>query len=131
MPDDVVADYNEAREILAVSPRSAAALLRLALQRLMPHLGVDTGSLNTDIGELVKQGLPVQIQQALDTLRVIGNNAVHPGELDLDDSSAALALFDLLNFVVEDRITRPKTVSELFAGLPEGARAAVVRRDNS
>jgi len=39
----------------------------------------------------------------MDSLRVIGNNAVHPGEMDLtDDTEAASALFNLLNFVVEE-----------------------------
>jgi hypothetical protein len=49
----------------------------------MPHLGESGKNLNTDIGNLVKEGLSVDIQQALDSLRVIGNESVHPGELDL------------------------------------------------
>ena len=131
MPEDVVADYEEARRIVLASPRAAAALLRLALQRLMPHLGANTGSLNEDIGHLVKNGLPAEVQQALDTLRVVGNNAVHPGEIDLrDDPTVAHALFDLLNFVVQDRISRPRSISGLFSSLPAAARKAVERRDS-
>jgi hypothetical protein len=130
MPDDVADDYDEARDVLNASPRAAAALLRLALQRLMPHLGVTSTNLNEDIGALVSQGLPAQVQQALDTLRVVGNNAVHPGEIDLkDDPETASALFELLNFVVEDRISRPQAISGLFASLPAGARDAVAKRD--
>src|SRR5258708_22812888 len=83
MPEDVADDYNEARAIFVSSPRSSAALLRLALQKLCKHLGEPGKDLNTDIGALVAKGLPTQIQQALDVIRVIGNNAVHPGQIDI------------------------------------------------
>ena len=131
MPDEVAADYNEARDIAARSPRGACALLRLALQKLCIELGQPGKNLNDDIGALVRdRGLPARVQQALDALRVIPNNAVHPGELDLrDDQETAQALFKTLNVIVEQLLTSEKETDALYAMLPERAREAIDRRD--
>ena len=93
-------------------------------------LGEGGKDLNKDIGSLVKKGLPLKIQQALDAVRVIGNNAVHPGELDLrDDIATANALFDLLNMIVSVMITQPKQVEAVYEKIPAGAREQIERRD--
>lgn len=130
MPDDVKADYEEARQIVGISPRGACALLRLAVQKLCADLGEQGKNIDADIAALVKKGLPVEVQEALDSLRVIGNEAVHPGELNLrDDVETATALFDLLNFVVKDRIAEPKERRRIFGLLPEKKRAAIAQRN--
>jgi hypothetical protein len=131
MPPDVRADYEEARGIVNTSPRGAVALLRLATQRLVnDHLQTEGGDLNDRIRLLVEKGLSPMIQQALDSLRVIGNEAVHPGTLDLrDDVETAASLFTLLNVIVEDRISRPKLIAEMYANLPAGKLQGIVDRD--
>jgi hypothetical protein len=130
MPDDIKDDFQEASDIVDRSPRGAAALLRLCIQKLMPSIGGKGDNLNDDIAKLVAEGLETEIQQALDVLRVIGNNAVHPGQIDLkDDKATALSLFALLNHIVERRIAAPKRIKELFAGLPPKAREAIEKRD--
>ena len=132
MPDDVKEDYLEARSIVVASPRGACGLLRLAVQTLMPHFGTKGKDLDDDIGQLVEQGLRVGIQKALDSLRVIGNDAVHPGVLDLkDDVETATALFDALNMIVEDMITRPKAIEELYSMLPETKKEHIRERDST
>ena len=79
---------------------------------------------------MVADGLPVQIQQALDVVRVVGNNAVHPGELNKDDvDSVAIGIFHLINEIVEDRIAKPKRIAALYSKLPKGAVQAIERRD--
>jgi len=132
IPDDVKADFIEARNIVNASPRAAAALLRLALQRLMPHLEEKGENLNDDIGNLVKKGLPEKIRKALDAVRVIGNNQVHPGVIDLrDDPETATALFELLNAIIEHMISEPKKIDELYGKIPESAKKAIKKRDGT
>lgn len=132
LPDDAKAIYDEASAILNRSPKGAAALLRLAIQLLCKHLGQPGKSLNDDIAALVKEGLTPLIQQAMDTVRITGNESVHPGEIKLDDDrELALALFDFVNLIAEDRITTPKRVQEMYDRLPEGKRAQVETRDRT
>ena len=130
LPTDVTRDYSEASSVLQKSPRSAAALLRLAVQKLCVSLGEKGHDLNTDIGNLVKKGLPIKVQQALDAVRVIGNNAVHPGQLDLkDDRETATSLFRLINLITEKMIAEPREIDAVYAKLPDESRKQIEKRD--
>lgn len=132
MPEASRADYDEARTIVSASPRAAAALLRLAAQKLMVPLGEKGKSLDDDIGALVKTGLPDLVRKALDFCRVVGNNAVHPGEINIDDTpEIAHNLFHMLNYIVEDRIERPNHIEALYAKLPQGAKEAIAKGDGT
>lgn len=130
MPTDVAKTYEEARQIFEISPTASCALLRLALEKLTILLGYDKGSLDSRIGSMVGAGLSTNVQQALDVVRVIGNNAVHPGQIDLhDDRDTAAALFELINYIVERLITEPAKIGKLFSALPEKARKAIESRN--
>lgn len=130
LPDEIKADYDEARAIVNQSPRGAAALLRLSIQKLCKHLGQSGDNINSDIKALVFNGLPRTVQQALDAVRVIGNNAVHPGSIDLrDDRETATALFKLVNLITEKMITEPRQINEIYNSLPQSARDAIDKRD--
>ncbi len=130
MPQELKKDFIEARDIFNVSPRGSAALLRLVLQKLMLILGETGENINEDIKSLVSKGLPTKIQQALDYCRVIGNNAVHPSQINIDDTpEIAQVLFKMINFIIEEMITKPKELDELYNLLPESARTAIEKRD--
>jgi hypothetical protein len=130
MPEDVRLDFDEAGRIFQISPRGAAALLRLAIQKLCRELGGKGQNIDDDIAMLVKNGLDVRIQRSLDIVRVIGNESVHPGQIDLrDDVGTAEKLFVLVNIIADAMISQPKHIEEMYAGLPESKRAAIERRD--
>lgn len=130
MPDSVRTLYNEAASIYKKSPRAACALLRLAVERLCNELG-ETGKIDTMIGNLVKNGLPTTVQKALDAVRVIGNKAVHPGQIafDVDDKSTAETLMKLLNIISERLITEPKEIDGIFDALPQSVKDSIEKRD--
>jgi hypothetical protein len=130
LPPDILRDYQEAGTVLSVSPRGAAALLRLAIQKLCIGLGEKGKSIDDDIAALVRKGLSPVVQKALDSVRVIGNEAVHPGTIDLrDDAETALSLFRAVNVIAEQLISNPKHVAEIYGKLPPAKREAIQRRD--
>lgn len=130
LPPDVIRDFEEARAIAYLSPRGAAALLRLIIQKLCKYLGKPGKNIDADIGALVKDGLNPLVQKSLDIVRVIGNEAVHPGVIDLnDDPETANRLFDIVNAIADQMITHPKHVKEMYGKLPPEKRDAIERRD--
>ena len=132
LPEDILHDFEEAREIVDASPRGAAALLRLCIQKLCSFLGEKGKNIDEDIGCLVKKGLNPLVQQSLDIVRVIGNEAVHPGVIDLrDHRDTALRLFELVNAITDQMISHPKSVRSMYEKLPETKRKAIEARDKT
>jgi hypothetical protein len=130
LPEPALETYEEARGITDTSPRAGAALLRLCLEQLVEVLGTNGRDLNVSVGELVSLGMPVQIQQAMDTVRFIGNEAVHPGTIDVrDDPDMVRSLFELVNAVAESMITQPRKIGEMYSRFPETKLSQIERRD--
>ncbi|MEK0337315.1 MAG: DUF4145 domain-containing protein [Nitrosopumilus sp.] len=130
LSEEIQKDYLEAATVFNDSPRASAALLRLALQKLCIQLGEKGENINDDIKNLVKKGLNPLVQKSLDSLRITGNNAVHPGIINLvEEPSRVTKLFELLNFIANKMITEPKEVALFYDGLPEKAKKAIEKRD--
>ena len=132
LPSSVAKDYIEAAHIVSVSPRASAAILRLAIEKLVDHLGAEGTDLNVKIGYLVKKkNFNPKIQKSLDIVRVIGNHAVHAGMLDIADSrTTAEKMFVLINLIAAEMITSPKEVDAMYSELvPEKSKADIVRLD--
>ncbi len=121
--EDIKKDYLEAASIVHKSPRGSCALLRLILDKLCRELceksGNKAGKLHENISHLVNEGMPKEIEQALHIVRVIGNEAVHIGEMNLkDDKETAVKLFYLINRIATNRITDVKEHEVMFNNLP-------------
>ena len=75
--------------------------------------------------------MPDKLQRAADSVRVIGNNAVHPGQIDLkDDISTAITLFHLLNVIVNIMITQPNRIDDFYSRIPDSSKKAINERDS-
>ena len=131
MPDSVKQLYVEAGLIHTKSPRAACALLRLAIERLCNELEETDRDINKNIAALVKRGLSVEVQQALDIVRVVGNKAVHPGQIafDVDNVETANTLFYLINYIVDKLISEPRKLEEFYSNLPQNVLDAIKNRD--
>jgi len=129
MPESVKKLYLEAASISTKSPRGASALLRLAIQILCKELGEEGKNINNDIKNLVSKGLPLIVQQSLDIVRVTGNDAVHPGQIDTDNIGVVSKLFELINIIIEYMIALPKQVSGLYSSLPQEKLDGIKKRD--
>ncbi len=130
MPECIREDYEEAMGVFKHSARSSAALLRLAVEKLCKELGETGKTINDDIASLVKKGLPTHIQQALDIIRVIGNEAVHPGMIDVrDNPEIAMELFGLLNEIIDDRISKQNRIQARYDSLPQSKLDGIKDRD--
>lgn len=132
MPENVKKEYIEAASIFSKSPKGAAALLRLGLQKLFVHLGEGGKDINKDIRSLAqKQTLPQLIINVADTVRLTGNNAVHPGEMNEEDIDyVASKMFSLLNIIVNKGISEPKELKALYELTPESKREYAEKTDS-
>lgn len=130
MPEEIKNLYLEARDVYPISKKSSAALLRLALQLLCKDLGEEGKNINTDIANLVKKGLSEIVQKSLDIIRITGNQAVHPGELNLNENEELVeSLFGVLNFIIEETYSKERKINELYNKLPESSIQAIKKRD--
>lgn len=129
MPQDIADDYQEAAAILDKSPRGAAALARLGLQKLLAHLG-EPGDIEPATRKLMAKGLDERMGRLMDSIRIHGNLAVHPGEIDVSGArDSAVMVLRMLNRIVEKLIADPAAEKEFYEGLPERKRKAAEEKD--
>lgn len=127
MIEDAKKDYIEAASVFDQSPRSAAALLRLCLQKILIDLGEKGKNINEDIKARTASGkLPEVLQKAYHSVRIVGNNAVHPLQLDLhEDRGHVSDAFAVINFIALHEYELPETVNKAYDALPASARDTI------
>jgi Domain of unknown function (DUF4145) len=132
MPKKVKDIYNKARNVFPISHESSSAMLRLALEELLMTIDNSSKSISEKIDRLIKKGqFPIEAIQAMDSIRVFGNEAVHPGKIQLDEpEEVALFLFELMNDIVEETISKPKRRNKYYRLIPESKRKVKVEDGN-
>lgn len=129
---DMLVDYEEAKKIAVISPRSAAALLRLLLEKMCAYYLKSTDNLNNMIKVLIEKGIPENIEKACDIVRIIGNETVHPGTLDIRDNPQIVSeLFVLINTLADYLYLHCERVSELHSILPPEKLKGIEIRDKA
>lgn len=131
MPEDIKKTFKEAGSVMHLSLGSSAALARLTLENLLIYLGYKDGNLNTKIGNVIKNGeIGKRTEKALDVIRVYGNSGAHSGIIDLEEQPwVPDTLLKLINLVVDDLITAPKEIDNMFDAMPAGVKAGIEKRD--
>jgi hypothetical protein len=128
-PPNVRRESEEASQTLEASPRGAAALLRIAIEKLCKELGVSGESLKDDIVFFVREDVDARVQKVLDAAQIIESNAMRPGQIDLgEDRATAETLSGLVNLICEKMIMEPRHLQEVYTKVREGARTAMEQR---
>jgi hypothetical protein len=133
LPEEVKDLYQEANKIVNQSPRSACALLRLALEKLLDkEIGPNKNSINKNIIDLVNERkLPEVAKKSMEFIRVVGNGQMHNGIIDmtgLDDIETANKLFSLINIIATFLISNHKMVDKLFDKLPINEKQSIEKK---
>lgn len=135
MPPEAKELYEEAREVVGISRRAGAALARASLERLLKTLDPDAGNvvLAARIERLIPQ-VPGPLGQMLTVIRVAGNAALHVDDqpddvmvlvLDPGEAEVVELIFEAINELVDEKVTRPRKVSDLYSRVPESIRERV------
>lgn len=139
MPEPVVALYNEARSVVTLSRRAAAALARATMERLLRELSPDApkGARLDDLILHVEDKVSSGLAALLTFIRHVGNQALHvtgvPDDavvlvLESDSSEPVEAIFEAINQLVDELITKPARNHRLAAFVPPGVVESIERK---
>ncbi|MBW4042768.1 MAG: DUF4145 domain-containing protein, partial [Acidobacteria bacterium] len=143
MPEHVRSLYEEARRVAAVSRRAGAGMARTTLEYLLkqvlPEVGVTIKPSDRLDGllALAEPEVSSGLRKRLEVVRFAGNKSVHveaaPSDvmvlvLDEEDEAILGLLFQTVNDLVDELITRRKQTEDAYAMLPEGVLANIERK---
>ena len=124
-PPKVRRESEEASQILEASPRGAAALLRIAIEKVCEELGVSGEGPTDDIAFFVREDVDARVQKVLDAAQIIESNA-RPGQIGLrEDRATAETLSGLVNLICEKMIMEPRHLQEVHTKVREDARTGM------
>ncbi|ROQ40961.1 uncharacterized protein DUF4145 [Frondihabitans sp. PhB188] len=136
MPEDVAALYEEARAVVSVSRRAGAALARATMEALIKRIDPDAPkpmNLDNRIARIIPT-VSSSLGQMLTVIRHVGNKTLHVEEnpdaatrLVLDETQTEIVdlIFQSINDLVDERITRPLAAASVLRLVPESVRSRV------
>ena len=135
MPTEVRELYDEASAVAAVSKRAGAAFARATLERLLKLLDPEAPK-GSRLDDFIARAIPrvnLATGKLLTLIRHVGNKSLHVEDvpddavvllLSGDDAELLGVIFQTINDVVEELITRPTQAALLYDSVPAGVRAA-------
>lgn len=142
MPPKARGLFEEAVAVKGLSPRASAALARASLESFLKEHFSESKAYNLDerVAEAGRH-ISAELWEALTVLRVVGNEALHDGkiEMQLDGSDDAYIepLLGAVNGLAEELISRPARTRALYEKLPDAKRTGaeqtrdrIASRDN-
>ncbi len=133
MPDDVEELYCEAANISVFSHRGAAAILRLCLEKLCNELTNKEDTIDHNLKRLAESDDPIpgRMLKMAHFVRVMGNEAVHPGKIDFNDNPEIVkALFTFINLLVDNQITQLERLDGLIRAQPHDVQKKIMKHEN-
>lgn len=132
VPAEYRSDFDEARLVMKLSPKSSAALSRRLLQMVLQNqFCMKAPNLQQEIQQFIAQlGPPSHLAQHLDAVRVVGNFAAHPMKdtntgliTDVEDGEADL-LIETLESLFDYAFVQPARWANAKTALNAKLRAA-------
>ncbi len=142
MPAAARALYEEARAVYEVSPRAGAALARAALERLLREVDPDAparSNLEARI-QRVSGEVSLPLARMLTVIRHVGNQSLHVKDdvdevtvlvLSQEQADIAAMLFEAINELADELITKPAERDALFGLVPESVRERIEKEQAS
>lgn len=137
MPEDVREIYDESRRVAAVSRRAGAAMARATLELLVKQIDPDAPA-RSSLAARLERIIPTvdsSLGKLLTFVRHVGNT-IHVPEnaddavvmvLDPDQTAGMSLIFQAINGLVDEKITRPRLANEAYEMVPEEVRDRVER----
>lgn len=135
VPVHIAQDYNEACNVLAISPKASAALSRRCLQNILNDFGYTAKDLAKQVDAALsetdaRKALPLGLHQTVDAVRNFGNFSAHPIDekttlqiIDVEPEEAEWCL-EILEEMFEHFYERPAMAAVKKAALNAKLAAA-------
>lgn len=114
MPQKVKDVYNQAGSIADKSPRAANALLRSAIEELMCIIVETPGDLNLMIEDAYNKNIiTAHIKESLHSIRLLGNNTLHPNQIRIEDDVDTNDIFNIINHIVDVTLHHSEVIENI------------------